>query len=54
MKSKKEKQQRLPKFTANTLRPEDLKHVTGGFACGGTVTKCQCNIDGTDDGDCLF
>jgi hypothetical protein len=54
------KEQRLPKFTATTLRPEELEQVTGGLlarmslmkSTGCTAgTRSVCHVDGTDDGD---
>jgi len=52
---KTEKEQRLPKFKATTLRLEDLKRVTGALrsvTSGCTSgTRSVCHVDGTDDAD---
>jgi len=48
----KKTEQRLPKFKATTLRPDDLKRVTGGLLKTGTAgTRSVCHVDGTDDAD---
>jgi len=45
-------EQRLPRFKATTLRPDDLRRVTGGLLKTGTAgTRSVCHVDGTDDAD---
>ncbi len=53
-KNTKKTETQLPKFKANTLGPDELCQVTGGFtwSSGGTGnTRSICHVDGKTDND---